>query len=265
MRNTMKKFLVYAWCALGQLWCATDALDEKAHLISGQRQNIGGLCAETLLDKEQQVRVLYFPKDGQQYSAAFDVRGVKAYAGYGMCGHFLQLIQPLHDHVKDQFLMGYKVKKKQVYPLITAAQFDVRSAQLQKCDRKEFYSDLLRKFLQNICPRLYEGPPSRVRFHDGWQPLEACDFKKMLGFFRVFKWSIVREVDAASEKKKNTTIFIAVQGAGLLKGVLEWGVLTEEWVIERRTLLCQKVTGAMPDLHRTYTFSRAGYRDCINF
>ena len=229
MKNIYKIVSIfYVWCALGSVWGASKDSESLAIGTSCGSEAIFSRVGQTVrerawVDQTYQVRILYLPKSGERYSAAYNVRDWTVYTGYHVAREYCVLQQKMKESLRDYFLRGCGLKKGSERPPIRDPQFGWRDAQREHYTLGSFYASPLYFLLVDI---LADHPQRLQKFHtrEEWLALDSTVLKKIPVGFMHARWSLIsfeglqKEVDVPD--RKTSKIFIVVQGEGILKATL---------------------------------------------
>lgn len=213
---------------------------------------------------DQQLRVLYLPKGGDRFSVAFDVRGLPL---YGEESQDWKFIKPVLCFLKDESLRGCFVKNEAHRPEITSADFSLKDEDLAHYDRRPFYSEKLRCFLQCDCPQVCSDSPSRVLFHEGWQNLCGGTLKSMLLWWRTWQWSVEERKDFEEEVKdtdNQTRVFVLAQGGNVMKGTMTMRFFGVRESYDEKSLLDYKLEAVGDEMKKIYAWSLDKRDKCLN-
>ena len=173
--------------------------------------------------KKNPVRLLYFPKEHEFYSATYDVEGYKIGGVYRTrTGPKVgKAAVPLLYFLQQEVLKGYILKPGHSEPKITNTDFCVQDARLKDYDRKEFYSLALDCFVTEVCPILSQK--GRAEFDLDGQGLTGDRIKRSLPrrIYKRFCWQVLpagQAVDVLQNHKKKQDVFLIVDGVGILWG-----------------------------------------------
>lgn len=279
MRN--KRFK--RWCGLLQVFVcvfcclihAAEPFDEKTPLLEMLPAQTLGVVSEqwrekikTCLEQEGQVKIFYFPKEGERYSVTYDVSSSNVYAGMLLFGKHQKTVMPLAYVLQQELLRGYVLRPGCPEPSITDTDFSPKHVTLGDYCCPKFFSQALDDCLTQSFPNL-AGQGKELPDHDG-KALTADMLKHILPKWRYkrFFWQVVREdraVEVLQERKKQPEMLLIIGGAGML-----WGKLTH-CLFERlddtnnRSLLTYKFKSVQGAVAKKYHFSQEKLESCLNY
>lgn len=171
--------------------------------------------------KKNPVRLLYFPKDREFYSATYAVEGYKIGGVYHTGSKIGKAAVPLLYFLQQEYLKGYILKPGHPEPNITSPDFFVQDARLNDYDCKEFYSLALDCFVTEVCPILSQK--GRAQFDIDGKELTGDMIKSALPRrkYKRFCWKVLtadQAVDVLQKHKKNQDVFLIIDGVGVLWG-----------------------------------------------
>ena len=179
-------------------------------------------CESVWLSDHAQVCVVFLSKDGCKYKSTYDVREESFCVEYRYGLDELYLCQPALDFLRDQFLLGTKLKVFKQHQCVENYDFGIKDVNFDYYNKHSFVSASLCEFLQEKCPG-FVGEDTFWEY--GWRMLSEAVLQSMIPPKKIVEWSIVDEATLEyhvhKQGRKRSEIFMIVQGQGILRGVFK--------------------------------------------
>ena len=215
--------------------------------------------AEEYRDSDFCVKVVYFPGNGEQYGAVYDVKDTSQKMGYCLQGEKWYFTCDVLQFLRDVYLQSQCLRKpwnrpRGPRPVVTDNAFrlcDVDKDFYRPC---QFRSAQLEAFLTRFCPAYTLMGRAKGLWRS--RALTADVLTSMLPRYRRWLWSVVEYEDLEQKMQQNSSthanVFIQVPGEKVLKGELEraWCSLDmffRDDFLSQNNLLCHKMTYVWAD------------------
>ena len=212
----------------------------------------------TYLEAEGQVKVFYFSKEQEPYSATYDVRSRKIDVLFTVDKKAVHAVVPCLYAFHQEILKGYILKSGRRAPCITGRDFSDKDVDLKDYDLKRFFSQCLDNVLTKFFPEL--AAQDKVSFEDHEKELTADMLQTAVSTGKQFSWQVVQEDGAwkvwQQAPKNKPAVLLIVGGVGMLWGRLKRCTASKAVYIHGRSLFCYKCESTLASICAKHPFSK---------
>lgn len=264
----MLRVIIYVWCCFMQgatpdgrnpMFVAPPGLDDASEQLRAKIKT--GLAAEG------QVKVFYFPKGKEHYSATYDISSRDLVVTFLLEKKNGQAIIPIQYNFHQEMLKGYILKSGHSAPNITDIDFSVKDVDSKHYSWKNFYSRGLDYFLIAGFPKLAEEGKETCDIDS--EPLTADTLQTLLKKEKNkrFSWKVMCEdqaMDVFQKQKKTPEVLLIIGGVGILCGTLIRCFFKQDLDADVRSLFFYKIENTLGDICIKYPISEGKRLACLN-